>query len=128
MTAFTPRSQLPYEPREFYNLAELLIDDTKYDEESRGRTSIGRSYYAAFLFAREKLQGLGERFSSDYRVHEEVITTLGERNHVAGSQLNTLREHRNSADYSMRAIIHLQLCRTCLKLSERIILATEKLR
>jgi len=128
VAALNPRSQAPYDPREFFHLATKLVDDTHYDEESRRRTAVGRAYYSAFLFARKRLQDLGKGFSSDYRVHEEVITSLGEKTHLAGSQLNTLRDHRNDADYSMSADIHPQLCRTCLKLSERVISATESLK
>jgi len=126
--ALNPHSRTPYDPREFYRLANKLVDDINYDQDSRNRTAIGRAYYSAFLFARKRLQDLGKGFSSDYRVHEEVITSLGEKNHLAGSHLNTLRDHRNDADYSMSADIHPQLCRTCLKLSERVVSATENLK
>lgn len=63
------------EPKQFFITAEMLKDKPN---ESHLRTSVGRSYYAAFLYFREHLKSLGleKKRNPAREIHEFVIQCL----------------------------------------------------
>ena len=88
-------------PLDFLDLAEELKAAT---DESKIRTSIGRAYYAAFLYAREWLRGKNWTLYGDGRDHLEVQKGIG---HYKGRKLkgkmdSLRRNYRNEADYNLR--------------------------
>jgi len=91
-------------PTDFFKTAELLKPHT---EEAHLRTSIGRSYYAAFLYFREYLRSLGleKRKNPAQEVHAFVVQCLGFSNVLEGSKasryLYELEQVREDADYRL---------------------------
>jgi len=125
---FTPRGKR-FSPRKFLKLATLLIADKKYEEPCRIRTSVGRAYYAAFLYTKAKLQRVGHTFPDDHTVHTAVINALMDRGDTKiGSKLNALKEKRRIADYYMDTPISKGEGNHYVGVSERIINAVELLR
>lgn len=92
------------EPTQFFTTAELLKDKPG---ESHLRTSVGRSYYAAFLYFREYLKSLGleKKKNLTQDVHRFVIQCLQYSNVPEGSKaskyLHDLRQLRTDADYRL---------------------------
>lgn len=117
-----------YDPRLFLDIAKQLLNDSRYEGKGRTRTSIGRAYYAAFLFTRKRLQGLGHSFADVDKIHKDVIEKLMDRNTAISNMLETLFGHRVDADYKMEAMITLELGKSCVKLSEYIIHSVEQLK
>ena len=124
---FAPRHKR-FRPRKFLKLASQLIADKEYDEPCRIRTSVGRAYYAAFLYAKERLERLGYAFPDTHRVHQLVIDDLMDRGDTTiGSQLDKLLEKRRTADYYMDVPISMSDGNHCMRISERIIYAADSL-
>lgn len=124
---FTPRGKR-FSPRKFLKLATLLIADKKYEEPCRIRTSVGRAYYAAFLYTKAKLQRLGYTFPDDHTVHTAVSDALMDRGDTEiGSKLDELREKRRIADYYMDTPISKVEGNHYVGVSERIINSVELL-
>jgi len=115
-----------FDPRDFFNLADRLLNDMRYEKEARVRTAIGRAYYAAFLCSMKKLQELGCSFKDVDRLHKDVIEELRSRNGGLGSKLNSLFDHRVDADYILEAKVT-HLGDKCCRLSEHIINSLEAL-
>jgi len=92
------------DPTDFFKTAELL---KTHDEEAHIRTSIGRSYYSAFLYFRECLRshGLEKKKQPSQDAHEFVIQCLGNTNIPEGRKaskcLHDLRQVRTDADYRL---------------------------
>lgn len=92
------------EPKDFFQTAELLEKKT---DEAHLRTSVGRSYYAAFLYFREYLKSIGlcKRKSPHKDVHVFVIQCLGFSEVPEGSRASTylrdLQQVREDADYHL---------------------------
>lgn len=92
------------EPAEFLKTAELLKAQT---EEAHLRTSAGRSYYAAFLYFRERLKQLGleKTRKPGYGAHAFVILCLqySEIKECAqiSQNLHDLQQVREDADYHL---------------------------
>lgn len=92
------------EPTNFFKTAELLKAHT---EEAHLRTSIGRSYYAAFLYFRERLKSLGleKKIKPNLDAHAFVIQCLGFSQMSEGSKaskyLHDLQQVREDADYQL---------------------------
>lgn len=125
---FTPRGKR-FKPRKFLKLATQLIADRDYEEPCRIRTSIGRAYYAAFLYIKEKMERLGYHFPDDYRVHQTVIDALMDRGDTTmGSRLDRLLEKRRIADYYMDKSLSMSEGNYCTGVSEWIINTAEQLR
>ena len=97
---FTPHGKR-FNPRKFLKLATRLVVDKDYKEPERIRTAVGRAYYAAFLYSKDKLQSLGYVFPDDHKVHDKVIDVLMENDTKIGSKLDALKEKRRIADYYM---------------------------
>lgn len=111
-----------FDPTKFLEIAKKLVDDPNYKDECGYRTSIGRSYYAAFLVVKKKLEERDVSFKDVDRLHKDVIDeVMYRRNKFLGSQLETLREERVCADYYVREIITETKARNCTKLSEIIV-------
>lgn len=91
------------DPTDFFKTAELLKTHT---EEAHLRTSIGRSYYAAFLYFRERLRSLGlKKKNPNLNAHAFVIQCLGFSQVSEGSKaskyLHDLQQVREDADYHL---------------------------
>jgi len=92
------------EPKAFLKTAELLKDKR---EEEHVRTSIGRSYYAAFLYFRDYLKKLGleKTIQPNKEVHAFVIQCLSCSENKTASKvseyLNDLQQRREDADYHL---------------------------
>jgi len=117
-----------YDPCQFLEIADLLLSDNKYEEKGRTRTAIGRSYYAAFLLVKKKLEELGYSFRDVHRIHELVISNALEKNTSIGNRLETLFACRIDADYKMNSQIDLTLGRRCLSVSRHIIHSLSQIR
>jgi len=115
-----------FDPRDFFHLADRLLNDGRYEKEARIRTAIGRAYYAAFLCAMKRLKELGCSFQDVDRLHRNVIEELRSRNGGLGSKLNSLFDHRVEADYKVEAQVT-HLGDKCCRLSEHIINSLETL-
>jgi uncharacterized protein (UPF0332 family) len=87
---------MTFDPQHFLDLATVLINDTKYGNEARFRTSISRAYYAAHLISRNKLELKGYSFSTDDKIHWKVIEGMIKENFYIGDML-----YRNDADYDL---------------------------
>jgi len=128
---YTPRGKR-FKPRKFWKLAKDLIADRKYEEPCRIRTAVGRAYYAAFLYTKNKLKALGYHFHDDHRVHREVIDKLmntGNPDYTTiGSKLDKLFENRRIADYRMGKPINLGEGNFCVEVSREIIDSVELIR
>ncbi len=117
-----------FDPRQFLDLADALLDDSKYEKQGRIRTCIGRAYYAAFLLSMKKLQEIGHSFREVDRLHKDVISTLmNEKKHFISSQLDKLREYRVNADYKMKSKITSELGKRCIMLSRKIMHSIEQI-
>ena len=92
------------EPTNFFKTAELLKSHT---EESHLRTSVGRSYYAAFLYFREHLRSLGleKKIKPKADAHAFIIQCLGfsqvSEGNKASKYLHDLQQVREDADYQL---------------------------
>jgi len=92
------------EGRAFLEVADHLLHD---ERESFLRSSIGRSYYAAYLEARvfcERYLGLVR--SSSSREHQLVATCLLTFDPSVADTLRFLRRDRNTADYDIDVSDH----------------------
>jgi uncharacterized protein (UPF0332 family) len=91
-------------PADFLKTADLLKVQT---EEAHWRTSVGRSYYAAFLYFREKLKRLGLVKTKEQGLEEHafVIKCLQFSEVSEGVQvaqcLRNLKQSREDADYRL---------------------------
>lgn len=113
---------MSFEPSDFLTIAEQLISDPRYRNQAGFRTSVSRSYYAAFLVVRKKLEDLGVSVKQGYEQHQDVINMIMSKGHTnVGNKLRHLRDKRNDADYHLRANINEQLARECIKLSSIVI-------
>lgn len=89
-----------FNPLDFLDLAEELKSAT---DETKIRTSIGRAYYAAFLYAREWLRGKNWTIYDDGRDHLEVQKGIGYyKGRKLKDKMDSLRRnYRNEADYKL---------------------------
>jgi len=100
------KNKMTFDPQDFLALANQIYSDPNYQDEPSYRTIICRSYYAAFLFSREKLMLKGVSFGSDAKDHQIVIMELKNFiNPAISGQLRQIREKRNLADYDLSTSI-----------------------
>ena len=91
-------------PKDFFKTAELLKKKT---DEAHLRTSVGRSYYAAFLHFREYLKshGLCKGIKPRQDAHVFVNQCLGfsqvSEGNKASAYLRDLQQRREDADYHL---------------------------
>jgi len=117
-----------FDPEVFLEIAKKLIHDREYDQKGRLRTSIGRSYYAAFLKSKMKLESLGKTFYDDSRLHADVRNKLiGIKKSNIAVLLERLFDIRVMADYFPKARIDILLCDKSITLSENIIKLIDEL-
>lgn len=117
-----------FNPEVFLEIAKKLMYDKKYDQNGRLRISIGRSYYAAFLKSKIKLESLGKTFYDDSRLHADVRNKLiGIKRSNIVVLLERLFDFRIIADYFPKARIDLSLCDKSITLSENIIKLIDEL-
>ena len=98
-----------FDPVGFNQLAEELLSnltgapvEESGPDQARIRTAIGRSYYAAFLVARQSLLAQGDtRPTRGLHHHRLVVDALGGENSDLGSKMYRLRPRRNRADYNL---------------------------
>ncbi len=98
-----------FDPINFIAIADGLLRDfsnnptvTSQLDQAKVRASVGRSYYAAYLLAREKLLSLA-RFTptGTHGDHELIVQALGGVGSELGGRLDRLRSKRNKADYNL---------------------------
>ena len=87
---------MSFDPRLFYLVAKSIGRGNA--DEAALRTAVGRSYYAAFLVARDRM-GLS---SEKVKVHFKVESELKRRGKLAlGQKLGQLKRLRVKADYRL---------------------------
>lgn len=93
-------------PRDFLDVANRLHPS---GYEADRRTSISRSYYAAYNVLVQALAAKGVRFERDPKDHRRLVHYLAQsgdhRMQTIGGFLKTLRVRRGDADYNMRTFI-----------------------
>jgi len=110
---------LTFNPKNFYELAQWLVDQRK--DESSLRTAISRVYYAAHLIALEKLVQKNWTPKGKGEDHGGVIHELRIRKfRQLGDRLNHLRDLREHADYHLEASLTVrnQYCSFCRKIRD----------
>jgi len=117
-----------FDPEIFLEIAKEIRKFKSIDLEGRFRTAIGRSYYAAFLTALEKLRGKGVKFTDDSRIHSDVRDGLYriKKSNIA-SKLESLFKIRVDADYKLRSKIDEGKYNSSIRLSENIINLVSKI-
>jgi len=85
---------------DFLDLAEEL---KSANDEAKIRTSIGRAYYATFLYAREWLRAKGWSIYDNEEDHYRVLDGLKKyKGRALMDKMRLLRrEYRNEADYNL---------------------------
>jgi len=118
---------------DFLKLAKQLFSDTNYQNEASIRTVIGRSYYSAFLHAREFVKNILEKL--DPNLHQEfeqhilpkgivhtcvrkIIKTI---NLKLDYKLGNLSNLRINADYNITSTIEKQKAEEAIQLAEELI-------
>lgn len=98
MSSSHTASSSNFDPGEFYAIASWLYD-TKLPLSGQPlrRLIIGRAYYAALISARD-FTGTSTQGKNG---HREVVDALKNKDHTAGSKLDSLRLTRHKADYQM---------------------------
>ena len=114
--------------RDFQPLAINLAAGTS---EAEWRTSLGRSYYAAFHVARTLLRGLGFVVPREDKAHAYLYFRLNNCGDASVEQaaraLSKLRTLRNQADYDEMASIDAQTAISQLPIVQRIIQTLDNL-
>ena len=93
-------------PRDFLDVANRLHPS---GDEADRRTSISRSYYAAYNVLVQTLAAKGVRFERNPKDHGRLVHYLAHsgdlRMQTIAGFLRTLRVRRGDADYDMRTLI-----------------------
>ncbi len=112
------------DPRDFFETAKLL---KTHSSEEHLRTSVGRSYYAAFLYFREYLKKLGLEKVRNPRndAHAFVINCLQFSGVTEGCEASTrlkdLQQRREDADYKLEKTVSPEDAGDTLVLAEKVI-------
>ena len=111
-----------FNPSDFLTLADELAQSG--ENESKIRTSIGRTYYAAFLNAREQLEIGGWEVPKTAKAHGKVRKILqkygGEGRSLSDKLLN-LSIIRDNADYELGKTFEQKTALRKIKLAQKII-------
>ena len=107
----------PFDPVDFYRIAQKIFQESDKFDSSAARTCIGRAYYSAFLVARDRAKVTDQ----GKETHQAVIAYYKKKKPVVGNRLHTLREQRNDADYNMARIVVQQESGKALKLCAEIL-------
>lgn len=94
------------DPLDNQELAKHLAGPPKGPpEEACRRGACGRTYYAAFCYARDTLESADIPISGGTDAHRDVVDRLKSSGdstiQAAGGELDTLRKNRNRADYDV---------------------------
>ena len=117
-----------FNPDDFLILANKLIDDNDYTDESRYRTVIGRAYYSAFLTAYKKFLEKGRNFPNVDRIHMDVRKALQNEMSKIGNKLEKLHEdYRVPSDYYLVEHIDRRMAEDSIRLSQIIISAIKNI-
>ncbi len=108
---------MPFNPLDFLSLAMTLTGGNEADR----RTALSRSYYAAFLQARENLAGAGvitpTGRGEDHRI---VIRALRSRDLATGNMVDRLRKLRARADYNLTSTIGTHQAQNAVLLAQTV--------
>jgi len=109
-----------FDPLEFLRLA---YDLKKIQNEAELRTSIGRAYYATFLYAREWLRAKRWVIYDDYTDHKEVLKGLHKyKGRKVSDKMSSLHnDFRKEADYELRGRITRVNAEEAIRLANDII-------
>ena len=99
------------------------LNSDELEDEELSRTSIGRAYYGAFLYAKQKLEfDYNQLFSEDMDIHNEIqnglLTYLPK---ISADLLSKLRKMRNGADYNLQIIYNMNMAHTALQYAQTFI-------
>ncbi len=116
---------MSFDWREYLNLAKMLggLGESRYSQEAAERSAVSRAYYAAFCWARNyaeqrfnfKRSGTGK----DHKCLREFLKQQGKLQ--MASDLNKLRNWRNTCDYDDRVFALHQQVHASIKLADKII-------
>ncbi|NOS89971.1 MAG: hypothetical protein HOP34_15805 [Methylococcaceae bacterium] len=109
-----------FNPVKFYQFAGKLYQSslsTHNNEEEACRTIVGRSYYSAFLCARE-FSGINNSSGS---VHNDVIAYFKSRNTAISNNLIQLKDLRHKADYDLNETTQKRDAGESLRLAKKIL-------
>jgi len=106
-----------FDPANFYNLASQLCSSGA--DETSLRTSVGRSYFSAFLSAREKLDTLGyyhpKHSGEDHPGVRNALGSIGRSD--LKNKLLGLSIRRGTADYNLNATVTQRMARNTLQIA-----------
>lgn len=106
---------------DFLDVANRLQDS---DRESDRRTSVGRSYFALFNYARARVSNI-RPIPDHVDAHLAVahyLTRANDRNlQRVGHALGNLRISRNSADYELGAVVGINQSRAAALRAQRAV-------
>ncbi len=116
-----------FDPRRYLSLAEHVLAAS--EDEAAWRSALSRAYYAAFLVAREYVDGRGikGRARSGRRLgsHERVIFSVGaipdEMSSTMRNTLFRLKRLRTNADYDLDYVDAQEHIGEALEDAERVI-------
>jgi len=123
---------MPFDPKDFLQLAIDLVNDANYNHESAFRASISRAYYSAFLVCRTWLETRhGFSFPRTVNAHKLVVRKLRNRTVLrtlrpgrmaVADILQTIRRRgRNVADYDLLVQIRKADASTWIQLAQYVI-------
>lgn len=91
-----------FNPEKLIDIGKKIINQTKWEKESRVRVSIASTYHGAFLASKKKLEDKFKTvFNDNNLIHKEVIEKLKESQSSLGDKLETLNEYRESTTLSL---------------------------
>jgi len=93
---------MSFDPRRFLTVARRLVKDLTSDDQAALRTSVGRTYYAAYWVARDWVEHHTGRVNPS---HGETIGVLQRQRRLSGlgDDLQYLFRARELADYNRTA-------------------------
>ncbi|MBF0235737.1 MAG: hypothetical protein HQK65_22280 [Desulfamplus sp.] len=114
-------------PSDFLNIAEELIKDNN-GQEAKHRTSISRSYYAAYhevviQYAKYKKLDIKDSIFSNHQTFIRNLTQNKSQSLIRtlGNQLHSLKKDRFKADYELNKDISLSSAKKSYFASKKII-------
>jgi len=91
--------------------------DTRNLSQAAYRTIINRSYYGAFIYAREFLNITDTGITA----HGSVGTALKNKNRQIGNNLSDLLKHRKDADYKTHLTFSARTSKEAIRLAGKIL-------
>jgi uncharacterized protein (UPF0332 family) len=105
-----------FSPVDFYHLASQLYKENQ--SEAIYRTIVNRSYYAAFLSAKE----YAKITSSSGSIHRITLEYFAKRNRTVFKNLSDLKDLRNKADYQPHNKLQKHEAAQSLRLAKKILI------